>query len=215
MQNGDLLLVDMGAEFHCYASDITCTYPVNGRFTRDQKIIYNAVLRAHDSVIASAKPGICWSDMHRLADRIICEELLKYGILHNGTVEEMMAAFVPSIFMPHGLGHLMGLDVHDVGGYPKGLQRSSDPGLCRLRTARTLEVGMVLTVEPGCYFIDALLDGALRSDTQSRYINAATIERFRGFGGVRIESNVVVTMDGVENLTKVPRTIKDIEKIMS
>merc|ERR1711936_444987 len=121
VKDGDMLLFDFGAEYCCYCSDITCSYPANGKFTDKQKIVYNAVLRANRAVLAACKPGVVWSDMH-----------------------------------------FMGCDVHDVGGYLEGHpERSSLAGLRSLRTARVLAAGQVLTIEPGCYFIDFLLDRAL------------------------------------------------------
>ncbi|UYV63459.1 PEPD [Cordylochernes scorpioides] len=149
-------LFDMGCEYNCYTSDITCSFPANGKFTSDQKIIYNAVLRANREVMATAKPGVSWVDMHLLAERTILTDLKEAQIL-RGDVDEMMAARLGAIFMPHGLGHFMGCDVHDVHGYPEdGPSRRKERGLSSLRTARRLEQGMVLTIEPGCYFIDAV-----------------------------------------------------------
>ena len=108
----------MGTEYYCYTSDITCSFPVNGKFTDDQKLIYNAVLNANRAVMAAAKPGINWVDMHYLAERVILKALVEGGLL-QGEVDEMMAVRLGGIFMPHGLGHFMGCDVHDVGGYPE------------------------------------------------------------------------------------------------
>ena len=107
----------MGAEYYCYSSDITCSFPANGTFTDDQKLIYNAVLTANRAVMTACKPGINWVDMHKLAERRILSALIEGGIL-VGDVEEMMAVNFGAVFMPHGLGHLMGCDTHDVGGYP-------------------------------------------------------------------------------------------------
>ena len=108
----------MGGEYYCYASDITCSYPCNGKFTEEQKVIYNAVLKANRAVMSAAKPGVCWVDMHKLAERVQLEELCKAGVL-KGEVEAMMNVRLGAVFMPHGLGHFMGIDVHDVGGYPQ------------------------------------------------------------------------------------------------
>ena len=108
----------MGGEYHCYASDITCSFPANGKFSEDQKVIYNAVLKANRSVIAAIKPGVCYVDMHKLAERVELQELCNAGIL-KGDVEAMMNERLGAVFMPHGLGHFMGKDVHDVGGYPE------------------------------------------------------------------------------------------------
>ncbi|KAF5788555.1 putative xaa-Pro dipeptidase [Helianthus annuus] len=212
-QDGDMALLDMGAEFCFYGSDITCSYPVNGKFTSNQRLIYNAVLDAHDAVISSMKPGVNWVDMHKLAEKIVLQALKK-GSLLVGDVDEMMVERLGSVFMPHGLGHLMGLDTHDVGGYLQGAERPEEPGLSSLRTSRDLLEGMVITVEPGCYFIDALLLPAMESAKTSKFFNGEAIAKFRGFGGVRIESDLYVTADGCLNMTKVPRKIEDIEAVM-
>lgn len=144
----------MGASYFGYSSDITCTFPANGKFTPDQKFIYEAVLAANLAVANAAKPGVYWSDMHLLAIRTMFTHLRQGGLL-IGDVEEMIQAGLGAILQPHGLGHLMGLDVHDVGGYlPDQPARPKSLGLDKLRFARVLEKGMVVTIEPGCYFID-------------------------------------------------------------
>lgn len=151
--------------------------------------------------------------MHLLADRVQLEQLKAAGLL-TGSVDDMMAERLGAVFMPHGLGHFMGIDTHDVGGYNVGCpERSSLPGLKSLRTARTLEENMVLTIEPGIYFIDCLLDRAISDDKLSKFLVKEVIDRFRGFGGVRIEDNVVITKDGMELLSPVPRTIEEIEAV--
>ncbi|XP_027176161.1 xaa-Pro dipeptidase [Coffea eugenioides] len=214
LQDGDMALLDMGAEFHFYGSDITNSFPVNGKFTRDQSLIYNAVLDAHNAVISSMKPGVCWVDMHKLAEKIILEALKK-GSLLIGDINAMISERLGAMFMPHGLGHLLGIDTHDPGGYLKGAERPKEPGLRSLRTSRELLEGMVITVEPGCYFIDAVLVPAMENSKTSRFFNDEQISRFRGFGGVRIESDVYVTSRGCVNMTKCPREIKDIEAVMA
>uniref|UniRef100_A0A3P9ML54 Xaa-Pro dipeptidase n=1 Tax=Oryzias latipes TaxID=8090 RepID=A0A3P9ML54_ORYLA len=214
IQDGDMCLFDMGGEYYCYSSDITCSFPANGKFTPDQKAIYEAVLKSSRAVLAAIKPGVKWTDMHRLADRIHLEELVKLGLLHGG-VDDMMKVHLGSVFMPHGLGHLLGIDVHDVGGYPEGVDRIDEPGLRSLRMARLVQERMVLTVEPGIYFINHLLDQALSNPAQSCFINDHMLARFRGFGGVRIEDDIAVTADGVELLTCVPRTVEEIEAFMA
>uniref|UniRef100_A0A8C7ZXU7 Xaa-Pro dipeptidase n=1 Tax=Oryzias sinensis TaxID=183150 RepID=A0A8C7ZXU7_9TELE len=214
IQDGDMCLFDMGGEYYCYSSDITCSFPANGKFTPDQKAIYEAVLKSSRAVLAAIKPGVKWTDMHRLADRIHLEELVKLGLLHGG-VDDMMKVHLGSVFMPHGLGHLLGIDVHDVGGYPEGVDRIDEPGLRSLRMARLVQERMVLTVEPGIYFINHLLDQALSNPAQRCFINDHMLARFRGFGGVRIEDDIAVTADGVELLTCVPRTVEEIEAFMA
>ncbi|XP_066570116.1 xaa-Pro dipeptidase [Amia ocellicauda] len=214
IEDGDICLFDMGGEYYCYSSDITCSFPANGKFTANQRAIYEAVLKSSRAVMAAIKPGVAWPDMHRLADRVHLEELVKIGIL-KGSVEDMLKAHMGSIFMPHGLGHLLGIDVHDVGGYPEGVERIDEPGLKSLRTARVLQERMVLTVEPGIYFIDHLLDQALATPSQSCFINNDVLPSFRSIGGVRIEDDIVVTASGMELLTCVPRTVEEIEAFMA
>jgi Xaa-Pro dipeptidase len=187
---------------------------VNGKFTPEQKVIYDAVLDANRSVQRAMKPGTLWPDMHRLAERVIAERLRDAGLI-RGTVDELMEAHIPALFMPHGLGHLMGLDVHDVGGYPEGTTRIDEPGIRSLRCGRYLEAGMVITVEPGIYFIDSVLERALADPLASRYLVREKLAHFRNFGGVRIEDDVLVTQNGSENLTKVPRDTSEMEAVMA
>ncbi|KAA8596125.1 hypothetical protein FQN60_011416, partial [Etheostoma spectabile] len=198
-------LFDMGGEYYCYSSDITCSFPANGKFTPDQRAIYEAVLKSSRTVMAAIKPGVKWTDMHRMADRVHLEELVKIGIL-NGNVEDMLKVHMGSVFMPHGLGHLLGID---------GVERVDEPGLKSLRMGRLVQERMVLTVEPGIYFINHLLDQALANPAQSCFINNQVLARFRGFGGVRIEDDIAVTADGIELLTCVPRTVEEIEAFMA
>eukprot|EP00455_Lapot_gusevi_P003711 TRINITY_DN1149_c0_g1_i2.p1 TRINITY_DN1149_c0_g1~~TRINITY_DN1149_c0_g1_i2.p1 ORF type:complete len:534 (+),score=170.98 TRINITY_DN1149_c0_g1_i2:188-1603(+) len=209
----EMVVLDMGAEFTGYSTDITLSYPIRGIFSDDQRMVYQGVLKAQKAVFAAMRPGVSWVDMHRLAERTIIEHLMEAGLLHNGTVEQMMQAYVGAIFMPHGLGHLLGLNVHDVGGFLEGAVRQKGPGIQYLRTSRNLKAGMVLTVEPGIYFNDPLLDAALANPEQAQFINNDVLQRFRGFGGVRLEDDVLVTETGVENFTIVPREIEDIEEV--
>lgn len=214
LKEGDIALFDMGAEYHFYGSDITCTFPVNGKFTKHQTVIYNAVLKAHDMVIKTISPGISWIDMHKLAERTILQSLKTVRII-VGDIDEMMEKRLGAVFFPHGLGHLLGLDTHDPGGYTKGMIRPKEPGLRSLRTIRELREGMVITVEPGCYFIDALLNPALEDPTMSNFFNLEELDRYKNFGGIRIESDVVVTLNGSRNLTNVPRETWEIEAVMA
>jgi len=216
LRDGDMVLFDMGAEYCCYCSDITCSWPVNGKFTSNQKIVYNAVLRAAKSVFDAIKPGVSYRDMHLLANRIVLEDLTAAGIF-TGSVDDMMAVNLAGrLLQPHGLGHFMGCDVHDVGGYLEGHpERSALPGLRSLRTARVLRAGMVLTIEPGCYFIDFLIDRALADPELSRFLVADRINEFRRTGGVRIEDDIIVTETGAELMSMVPRTVEEIESWMA
>ncbi|CAG0921963.1 unnamed protein product [Notodromas monacha] len=216
VNDGDMCLLDMGGEYYCYVSDITCSFPVNGKFTEDQKAVYNAVLRANKAVMDSVKPGVSWVDMHVLANRVILEDLVKVGLL-RGKVDDMMKVNLGATFQPHGLGHLMGCDVHDCGGYLDHCPpRPQLPGLRSLRTARTLESNMVITIEPGCYFIDTLLDQAMANPELAKFFVPEVLQRFRGFGGVRIEDDIVVTETGMELLNVgIPRTVEGIEAVMA
>ena len=232
----DLALLDQGAEYHGYVSDITCSYPVNDDkcFNNQQKIVYTAVLEAQIAVMRAIRPGASWTDMHLIAYRAILS-ILRENNLVIGDLDTMIDADIGAVFMPHGLGHLIGCDTHDVGGYLNvpdastsendytSPERSSRPGLKSLRTARILEAGMVLTNEPGCYFIDTLLDEAKNNVNKNKYLNFDIIDTYRGIGGVRLEDVVVVvdpstintTEDdntaGVVNLTTCPRTIREVE----
>eukprot|EP01023_Acetabularia_acetabulum_P004621 TRINITY_DN11960_c0_g2_i7.p1 TRINITY_DN11960_c0_g2~~TRINITY_DN11960_c0_g2_i7.p1 ORF type:complete len:542 (+),score=74.93 TRINITY_DN11960_c0_g2_i7:74-1699(+) len=215
MKDGELVLCDMGCQYYRYGSDITVTYPVNGKFTDKQKLVYEAVLDANRLVIQSMKPGIQWPDMHTLAEKTILSHFKKGGLV-DGDVDEMVSARVGALFMPHGLGHLLGVDTHDVGGYPAGgPPRISEPGLKSLRTARCLMEGMVITVEPGCYFIPVLLQPAFENPKYQKYLNIDAIIQFMDFGGVRLEDNVLVTKDGAVSFTCVPRDVEEVEKVMA
>ena len=212
----DMALLDMAAEYHCYASDITCSFPLSGSFSPDQRLVYEGVLGAQRAVLTAMRPGVSWLALHEVALRQILSALRKGGVLRrDASLDEMLAAELGATFMPHGLGHLIGIDTHDVGGYLPGTPaRSERPGFRSCRTARILEEGMVLTVEPGCYFIDRLLDEALDSPKLSQFICADTLDRFRGKGGVRLEDVIVVTADGCSNLTQCPRTCSEVEAVM-
>ncbi|CAJ0948675.1 unnamed protein product, partial [Mesorhabditis belari] len=215
VKDGDMCLFDMGPEYNCYASDVTTSFPVNGKFTDKQKIIYNAVLDANRVILREAKPGVRWAAMHKLSEKVILEHLVKAGLLH-GDVDAMVESRLGAVFMPHGLGHFMGLDVHDCGGYLGDAEpRYKEPGLKSLRTTRTLQERMVITIEPGCYFIDFLLDAAFADPKLNQFMNKERIAEFRGSGGVRIEDDVVIWAKGNENMSQVPRTVEEIEHFMA
>lgn len=208
-----MLLLDMGAEYHCYGADITRSFPSDGKYSEQQRGIYNAVLAAQKAVMAEAKPGVSWPDMHRLAERVILEHLLKLGLV-KGSLADLQKNFVANIFMPHGLGHLLGIDTHDVGGYPNGMERSQEPGLRSLRCGRKLEAGMVITVEPGIYFNWPELELALTDPAKSAFLVAEEINKYKDFGGIRIEDDILITETGNENLTTVPSEIDQVEAIL-
>jgi len=212
--SGDLRLLDMGAEYHCYSADVTCTFPASGRFSEAQKVVYGAVWAAVLAVERQVKPGVCYKEMHRLAQSTLLHEMTLAG-LFRGAVEDMMAAGVASYFMPHGLGHCLGLDVHDVGGYEPGVFRQDDPTIKEnLRLGRKLKEGMVITVEPGFYFVDYLVEEAL--STVPQFINEDRLrELWAEVGGVRIEDDVVIMAKGCRVLTCVPRSPEEIEAVMA
>lgn len=215
VNDGDMCLFDMGCEYYCYSSDITCSFPANGKFTPEQRFVYEAVLKANRAVLKAAKPGVSWRDLHILAERVELEEMKAYGLL-TGDVDEMLNARLGYTFMPHGLGHLLGINVHDVGGYLNTCpERSTEPGLQKLRTNRILEAGMVVTVEPGLYFVEAQLRKARQDPILSKMINWEMVDKFKHFGGVRIEDDVLITETGIELLTQVPRTVEEIEAVMA
>ncbi len=213
INDGDLYLIDAGFEYKGYSSDYTRTYPINGTFSDDQAAVYQVVLDALNQSIESTEPGVKMEELHLGACRTILQGLKEIGIV-KGDVEEMMQADIFALFFPHGLGHFLGLDTHDVGGYPKGVERIERPGIKYLRVRRELIPGMVITVEPGIYFIPALLKPAFEDDEKAKFLNKEKLESLLDFGGIRIEDNLIVTEDGYENLTDVPKEIKDIENVM-
>lgn len=213
IKDGELFLIDAGHEYQGYASDITRTYPANGTFSAIQAGVYDAVLNALNTSIEQVQTGVKMEDLHMSASRTIMEGLKEIGLV-NGSVDDLMENNIFALFFPHGLGHFLGLDTHDVGGYPKGVERIDRPGIKYLRVRRDLQPGMVITIEPGVYFVPALLIPALEDDTQSKFLNADKLTQLFEFGGVRIEDNVIVTEQGYENLTDVPKERADIEKIL-
>ncbi|MGM0587434.1 MAG: aminopeptidase P family protein [Bacteroidota bacterium] len=214
IEDGDLFLIDAGFEYNGYSSDFTRTYPANGTFTEIQAGIYQAVLDAQKEAIAATKPGVKMEDLHMQAARTIMSGLKNLGLV-NGSLDDLMENNIFALFFPHGLGHFLGLDTHDVGGYPKGVDRIDRPGLKYLRARRTLEAGMVLTIEPGVYFIPALLEPAFDNEVQAEFLNESALRDLFDFGGVRIEDNLIVTENSHENMTNVPKEIEEIEAIMA
>jgi len=219
MLDGQLAVLDSGAETMLgYASDITRTIPINGKFTEKQKEIYNIVLEAQLQSIEMIKPGVKYIDIHLAAAKVIAEGLKVLGIM-KGSTEKAVAEGAHALFFPHGLGHMMGLDVHDLEnlgedyiGYNKTIKRSDQFGLAYLRMAKKLEPGFVITVEPGCYFIPALIDQWKSEKKFAKYINYKKLETYMDFGGIRIEDDVLVTKDGHRILGKpIPKTIDEVE----
>lgn len=215
IKDGDILMFDMGGEYYCYGSDISRSFPVNGKFTHAQKEIYLSVLAAQQAVMDSMKEGVFWPDMHRLANKVVCEQLKKYNFL-KGDIDEIIKNHVGALFMPHGLGHLLGIDTHDPGGYTKDTVRPEGPGIKSLRLGRVLQENMVVTVEPGIYFVRSLLEPAFENPQVNQYLNIEKIKQYLDFGGIRIEDDVIVLKNGIENMSaSCPRDIEGIEALMA
>jgi Xaa-Pro aminopeptidase len=223
LKKGKMMVTDAGAETNLhYSSDITRTTPVGGRFTRQQKDIYEIVLKANTEAIKATKPGLSNRDLHFIACRIITSELKALGLM-KGNVDEAVAAGAHALFMPHGLGHMMGLDVHDMEalgenyvGYNDEIKRSDQFGTAFLRFALPYKAGHVFTVEPGCYFIPELIDKWKAEGKFKEFINYSKIGNFMEIGGIRIEDNVLITEKGHHVLGKpIPKTVKEIESTCS
>jgi len=219
MQAGDVMVLDSGVETaNKYASDITRTIPVGGTFSAQQRLIYEMVLRAQLAAIKAIKPGVPYKDVHLLAARSFATDLKAAGLM-KGDVDEAVAAGAHALFFPHGLGHMIGLDVHDLEnlgeqyvGYEPGVERSQQFGLGYLRLARKLQPGFVLTVEPGLYFIPQLIDQWKAEKQNGAFINYKEVEKFRNARGYRIEDNVLVTKSGNRVLgPPIPKTVADVE----
>ncbi len=207
LQPGDLLLVDAGAETpQGWAADITRTWPVSGQFLSPQRDIYEVVLAAHDVCMAAAKPGVEYRDLHLLACRTLAEGLVDLGLL-RGQPDDLVNRDVHALFFPHGVGHLLGLDVHDmedlgdVAGYAPGRQRSQRFGLGFLRLDRPLAPRMVVTIEPGFYQVPGILEPARQSGQYDDAVNWERLEDFASVRGIRIEDDVLITEAGSDVLT--------------
>jgi Xaa-Pro aminopeptidase len=222
LQSGDLLLADVGAETpNGWAADITRTWAVSGKFSSTQRDIYELVLKAHDDCIAQLQPGVEYQDIHLLAASVIATGLVDFGIL-KGKPEDLVAMDAHALFFPHGVGHLLGLDVHDmedlgdVAGYEPGRTRSDRFGLGYLRLNRPLQSGMLVTIEPGFYQVPAILNDA---NFRAKYQDVVNWERLVQFGdvrGIRIEDDVLITESGAEVLTaELPTKIEEIESLVS
>jgi Xaa-Pro aminopeptidase len=203
LQKGDLLLIDAGAEAPSgYAGDITRTFSVGAPMTTKQQDIHDIVQKALTDCTDALRPGVTYQSIHLDAGRIITTGLKALGLM-KGDVDEAVAAGAHALFMPHGLGHMIGLDVHDMEdlgedlvGYDDKIKRSTQFGTRSLRLGRELHAGFVLTVEPGIYFIPALIDRWQADGTCADFINFAALDSYRDFGGIRLEDNVAVTETG-------------------
>ena len=223
LTEGRLLVIDAGAESNTnYASDFTRTLPCSGKFTAQQRDVYNIVSEAQQLGVDMSRPGITYTEVHQAASRVIASGLKDLGIL-KGDVDEIVAAGAHSVFMPHGLGHNMGLDVHDLEdmgennvGYDDTYVRSTQFGLKSLRMGKMLEVGHVVTVEPGIYFIPALIEKWKKERINTQFLNFDKLKEYYTFGGIRIEDDIVITETGARLLgaNRLPRTVAEVEEAM-
>ncbi len=221
LEQGNLLVMDARSESPMnYASDITRTVPVGGRFTQKQKQIYEIVLQAQETAIQSIKPGIMFKDIHLQSASVIASGLKDVGLM-KGDMDAAVQAGAHALFFPHGLGHMIGLDVHDMEdlgedyvGYDHTVERSTQFGLAYLRLAKKLEPGNVVTVEPGIYFIPDLINQWASENKFDQFIDYAKVAEYRDFGGIRIEDDILVTQDGSQVLGKsIPKTVDEVEEI--
>jgi Xaa-Pro aminopeptidase len=225
LESGRLALCDAGAEtINNYCSDNTRTYPVNGHFTQRQLEIYTIVEACHDYTLKVAKPGVKYMDVHFAVCRLMTERLKELGLM-KGDTDDAVRAGAHAMFLPHGLGHMMGMDVHDMENLDQinvGFDAETRPMLDQfgtncLRMGRRLEEGFVVTDEPGIYFIPALIDDWKASGHCKEFLNFDKLETYKDFGGVRIEDDVLITKDGCRFLGKnrIPYQPEDVEKFMS
>ncbi len=225
LESGRLALCDAGAEnAENYCSDHTRTFPVSGKFTQRQLDIYRIVEECHDYVLSVAKPGVRYKDVHFAVCRLMTERLKELGLM-KGDVDEAVAAGAHAMFLPHGLGHMMGMDVHDMEGLGQiyvGFDEETRPNLEQfgtncLRMGRRLQEGFVVTDEPGIYFIPALIDDWRAQGLHKDFLNYELLETYKDFGGIRIEDDVLITADGCRFLgeKRIPYHPKDIEDFMA
>lgn len=224
IEPGKLMVIDAGAESNVhYASDFTRTYPTSGKFTAKQREIYQIVWDCNEFAFSMTRPGISYREVHLKTMHLMLEELRALDIV-RGDVQDMVEAGVAGLFMPHGLGHNMGLDVHDMEdygenyvGYDDDQSRSPQLGLGSLRMARKLVPGNVITDEPGIYFIPALIEKWKSEKTDQGFVNYSKLESYYDFGGIRLEDDVLVTADGARRLGKerLPISPDDVEAAMA
>lgn len=222
LEEGGLLLVDAGAEsLEHYAGDMTRTMPVSGKFSTRQREIYDIVAEANYAVIDNASPRVTWLDMHNLAASVIAAGLRDLGLM-KGNIDDIVATGAYALFFPHGIGHLMGLDVHDMENYGEDLvgyndtvKRSTIFGPNCLRYALDLRENMVLTDEPGIYFIPQLIDQWRAQGKFADFINYDAVEKYKGFGGIRIEDDIRITDDGCSAFDcHLPKAAPDVEDVI-
>ncbi|MCJ1286982.1 hypothetical protein MMC26_006329 [Xylographa opegraphella] len=205
------LLLDAGAEWRCYASDVTRTFPISGRFSKESREIYDIVLRMQQECIQQLKEKVLWDDVHALAHEIAIEGLLDLGIL-TGRKEEIFEKRTSVAFFPHGLGHYLGMDTHDTGGHPD--YKDKDRMFRYLRVRGRLPGGSIITVEPGIYFCRFILEPYLDDPVHKDHIDREILDRYWDVGGVRIEDNVLITETGYENLTTAVKVVEEMESVI-
>jgi len=220
---GKLMVIDAGAESNLhYASDFTRTYPTSGKFTTKQREVYQIVYECNELAFSMTRPGITYREVHLAVARKMLEGLSALDLVH-GNLDEMVAAGIAGLFQPHGLGHNMGLDVHDMEdlgenlvGYDPDQQRAKQLGLGSLRMARRLQPGHVITDEPGIYFIPALIEKFKKEGLGGNFVNYAKLENYFDFGGIRLEDDVLVTPTGARRLgpKRLPIAPDDVEAAM-
>ena len=221
IQPGNLLLADVGAETESgWAADVTRTWATSGKFSPTQRDLYQLVLTAHDLCIAKARPGVEYRDLHLMAATVIAAGLVDLGIL-KGQAEDLVAQDAHALFFPHGIGHLLGLDVHDMedlgdlAGYAPGRTRSDRFGLGYLRLDRPLRSGMAVTIEPGFYQVPAILNDPERREKYRDLVNWERLDQFADVRGIRIEDDILITDTGNEVLTAaLPNQIEAIESLV-
>lgn len=224
LEAGRLMLTDAGAESVTnYCSDHTRTIPVGGKFTSRQRDVYSIVLDCHDKALELARPGVTYKSVHLEVCKVLAQGLKDLGLM-KGDVNEAVAAGAHALFMPHGLGHMMGIDVHDMEdlgqcyvGYDDEVRPSDQFGLASLRMGRRLQEGFVITDEPGCYFIPALIDKWKAENMHKDFLNYEAIEKFKDFGGIRLEDDILIVPGGSRftGEKRIPITISEVEQIMN
>ncbi len=224
LEAGRLMLCDAGAETNeNYCSDNTRTTPISGKFTTRQREIYSIVEACHDHVLDIARPGMKWWDVHFSVARLMTERLKEIGLM-KGDTEEAVSNGAHSMFFPHGLGHMMGMDVHDMEGlgqqyvgFDDEVRPSTQFGTNCLRCGRRLQEGWVMTDEPGIYFIPALIDEWKSKGLHRDFINYDLLETYKDFGGIRIEDDILITADGCRMLgrERIPYHVDELEAFLA
>lgn len=223
LKSGDLVLLDCGAiNENGYCGDMTTTFPVSGKFSERQKLIHNIVRDMFDKAVDISKVGVFYRDVHLEVCKVMAENFKNIGLL-KGNVEELVSKGAHALFMPHGLGHMLGMTVHDMEnfgeinvGYDKEIQKSKQFGLSSLRLGRRLQIGYVFTIEPGIYFIPDLFEKWKKEKLYEEFLNYEEIEKYMDFGGIRMERDILITENGAKILGEsFPRTADEIEEFMA